>query len=404
MTLALLATFPCGAQKLSGMWTGVLEVGVQKLSIVFSLSQDETGNDVCTLYSPDQAALSIAATINHLSADSINVSAPTIGMAYGGKLSADTIRGTFEQNGLKLPLALGKKNRPQTPMPNFPYATEEVSFVNSGANATLAGTLTYPVGYETGKKVPVVLLVTGSGQQNRDEELFNHKPFLVIADYFACHGIATLRYDDRGFGKSTGDAKNATTQDLAEDAKAGISFLREQGKFSNIGVLGHSEGASIAFMLGAKGMTDFVISLAGIGVKGDTALTAQVNRMAELMGVPAQITNTKQYRVNATLMGSPWLAFFVDYEPCPDIMATKCPVMALNGSNDVQVIASLNLEGIRRCLPPNRRNVIREYPGLNHLFQSCDTGLPNEYANIEETISPTVLKDMAEWIAEALVD
>ncbi|MCH5309333.1 MAG: alpha/beta hydrolase [Prevotella sp.] len=390
------------AQKISGTWSGMLEIGPQKLITVFHLSQDDKGNDECKLDSPDQGAKGIAATVNHLSEDSINVSVPTIGMTYAGKLLGNTIKGTFTQNGIKLPLDLKageiKRNRPQTPVAPYPYKTEEVKFVNEKANATLAGTLSYPIGYDESKKVPVVLLVTGSGRQNRDEELFDHKPFLVIADHFAKHGIATLRYDDRGFGESTGDASNATTLDNAEDAMAGVEFLRRQGKFSNIGVLGHSEGASVAFMLGAKDMADFVISLAGIGVKGDTALTAQVNRMAELMGQSAHITSVEQYRVNAELMGNKWLSFFVDYEPCADISATKCPVMALNGSNDVQVISSLNLSGIRRCLPYTEMNVVKEYPGLNHLFQPCTTGLIDEYANTEETISPMVLKDMAEWI------
>ena len=402
IVLALLATLPCGAQKLSGTWSGVLKLGIQKLSLVLHLSQDDNGNDICTLDSPDQGAKGIAGTVNYLSADTLSISIPMIKMTYTGKLTGNIIKGTFTQNGMQLPLDLEagikEKSRPQTPVPPYPYATEEVKFTNAAANATLAGTLTYPIGYEAGQKVPAMLLVSGSGSQNRDEEVFDHKPFLVIADYFARHGIAILRYDDRGFAESTGDAKNSTTRDNADDAKAGLTFLREQGKFGHIGVVGHSEGASIGFMLAAEGLTDFVISLAGIGVRGDTALTAQVNRIAELMGVPSQITNTEQYRVNAALMNHPWLSYFVDYDPCPDISATKCPVMALNGTLDVQVVADLNLEGIRRCLPNNKRNVVKEYPGLNHLFQTCTTGLPDEYDNIAETMSPIVLKDMAEWI------
>ncbi|MCH5310775.1 MAG: alpha/beta hydrolase [Prevotella sp.] len=404
IAIMMLAALPCCAQKISGTWSGVLEVGPQKLTTVFHLSQDNNGNDVCTLDSPDQGAKGITAVVNHLSEDSLNVSAPIIGMTYAGKLLGNVIKGTFTQGGMNLPLQLEagmkERNRPQTPVAPFPYKTEEVKFVNADANAMLAGTLAYPVGYEDGRKVPVVLLVTGSGQQNRDEELFDHKPFLVIADYFARHGIATLRYDDRGFASSTGDANGITTRDKAEDAKAGVEFLMQQGKFSNIGVLGHSEGASIAFMLAAEDKADFVISLAGIGVKGDTALTAQVNRMAELMGQSARIVSVEQYRANAAMMNARWLNFFIDYEPCADISASKCPVMALNGSNDVQVVSSLNLSGIRRCLSHNEMNVVREYPGLNHMFQSCTTGLVDEYANIEETISPVVLKDMAEWIAK----
>lgn len=402
MVIAWLCVLPCDAQKICGTWSGTLEVGLQKLGIVFHLSQGDNGEDICKLDSPDQGTKDIVAVVNYLSVDSINVSVSAIGMTYVGKLQEDTIRGMFTQNGIRLPLELSagvkRRNRPQTPVAPYPYKTEDVTFENVAANATLAGTLSYPVGYAEGKKVPVVLLVTGSGKQNRDEELFDHKPFLVIADYFARHGIATLRYDDRGFGASTGDSKNSTTRDNAEDARAGIDFLRQRGLFSKVGVLGHSEGASVAFMLGATDMIDFVISMAGIGVKGDTALTAQVNRIAELMGHPTRIINTEQYRVNAALMGNHWLWFFVDYDPCPDISATRCPVMALNGSDDVQVISSLNLSGIRRSLPSNDMNVVMEYPGLNHLFQSCTTGLIDEYADIEETISPIVLRDMTDWI------
>lgn len=390
------------AQKLSGIWAGTLKVGVQNLGIVFHLSQNENGNDVCTMDSPNQGVTGIATTVNHLSADSLSVSVQAIGMTYTGKLAGNTIKGTFVQNGMRFPLDLEvgveEKRRPQMPVSPYPYATEEVKFTNVAANATLAGTLTYPVGYEAGKRVPVALLVTGSGSQNRDEEVFDHKPFLIIADYFAHHGIATLRYDDRGFAESTGDAKSATTRDFAEDAKAGLAFLREQGKFGLTGVLGHSEGGTIAFMLGGERLPDFVISLAGVGVKGDTALVAQVNRMAELMGVPSQITTTEHFRTNAAMANNPWVNYILDYDPCADISATKCPVMALNGANDVQVVPHLNLEGIGRCLPDNPNNVIKVYPGLNHLFQSCTTGLPDEYVNIEETISPMVLQDMAEWI------
>ena len=243
-----------------------------------------------------------------------------------------------------------------------------------------------------------MLMVTGSGLENRDEEVFDHKPFLVIADYLARNGIATLRYDDRSFGESKGgDVKNATTKDFARDAEAGIAYLKSTKKFGKVGVLGHSEGGSIAFMLGAKDKVDFIISMAGIGVKGDTVLTAQTNKAMELAGQTKRLT-TLQYRVNTMFQKSPWLNYFIDYDPAADIAATKCPVMAINGDKDIQVISSLDLPRIKKNLHENKYNFIREYPSLNHLFQHCTTGTPSEYRSIEETISPEVLSDMAKWI------
>ena len=266
----------------------------------------------------------------------------------------------------------------------------------------MSGTLTYPVGYETMKKkdVPVVIMVSGSGLQNRDEELFNHKPFLVLADHLARHGIASLRYDDRAFGKSEGGDrihKNATTLDYKRDAEAGIQYLRSLKKFGKVGVIGHSEGGNIAFMLGADKKVDFVVSMAGVGVKVDTALTAQANKIMELQGQPTRL-NVEQYRQNVQALQSPWMDWFVGYDPTADITAVKCPVMAINGDKDCQVMSSLSLPSIERLLKSNKHNHVKEYPSLNHLFQHCQTGLPTEYGNIEETISPEVLTDIVEWI------
>ena len=312
--------------------------------------------------------------------------------------------GTFTQNGMSLPLVLTKGvsevNRPQTPQPPFPYQTEEVTFRNEKDGATLAGTLTWPVGYDPkSKKKPLVaLFVTGSGQENRDEEVFEHKPFLVIADYLARQGIATLRYDDRATGASTGgDVRNATSEDFACDAAAGLEYLRNRKTFDKTGIIGHSEGGLIAFMLGAQGKTDFVVSLAGPGVKGDTLLAAQNNRLLMLSGMPATMT-VEKLRSQQEVQQSPWIKWFIDYDPSADIAAIRCPVFALNGSYDCQVISSQNLSAIERMLPKSKKNLIKEYPGLNHLFQHCTTGIVNEYRQIEETISPEVLSDIATWI------
>lgn len=399
----LCSFFSVSAQyTMDGVWTGKLNVGPQTLTLVLHVAHEASGNAVYSLDSPDQGAMNIPVKSDYCSADSINISLEQLGLSYQGRLKGDEIVGTFTQ-GAAFPLTLKRGEetlkRPQNPMEPFPYKTEEVTFTNATDKATLAGTLSYPTDYKKGK-TPVVLMVTGSGQENRDEEVFGHKPFLVIADYLARHGVASLRYDDRGFGKSTGgDVKHATTADFARDAASGIEFLRTLKCFSKVGVLGHSEGGSIAFMLGAKGKVDFVISMAGIGVRGDTALTAQANRLLELSGQPMRLS-TLQYHVNAYMKKSPWLNFFMDYDPSDDITKTLCPVMAINGERDVQVISSLNLIGIKGHLTENPKNFVKEYPALNHLFQHCTTGNVSEYRMIEETISPEVLEDIARFIKQ----
>lgn len=391
------------AQKpIEGDWMGKLNLGPQSLTIVLHVNCNAQGKVECTLDSPDQGVKGIAVETDYCSSDSISVSIASLALSFQGKLKGDEIVGTFIQ-GQSFPLILKrgeeKLNRPQNPVAPYPYKTEEVAFKNVADGATLVGTLSYPVGYKKGK-TPVVLMVTGSGQENRDEEIFDHKPFLVIADYLARHGVATLRYDDRGFGKSTGgDVEHATTLDFMRDAASGVDFLRTSKQFGKVGILGHSEGGSIAFMLGAKGKIDFVISMAGIGVKGDTALTAQANKILELTGQSMHFS-THQYRMNAIIERSPWLNFFIDYDPSGDISKTLCPVMAINGSRDVQVIPSLNLMGIKAHLKPNSKNIIKEYPSLNHLFQHCKTGNVLEYRMIEETISPEVLEDIVRFIKQ----
>ena len=391
------------AQKpIEGDWMGKLNLGSQSLTIVLHVNCDAQGKAECTLDSPDQGAKGIAVETDYCSSDSISVSLASLALSFQGKLKGDEIVGTFSQ-GQSFPLVLKrgeeKLNRPQNPVAPYPYKTEEVAFKNVADGATLVGTLSYPIGYKKGQ-TPVVLMVTGSGQENRDEEVFDHKPFLVIADYLARHGVATLRYDDRGFGKSTGgDVGHATTLDFMRDAASGVDFLRTSKQFGKVGILGHSEGGSIAFMLGAKGKVDFVISMAGVGVKGDTALTAQANKILELTGQSMRFS-THQYRMNAIIKRSPWLNFFIDYDPSEDISKTLCPVMAINGSRDIQVISSLNLAGIKAHLKPNPKNIIKEYPSLNHLFQHCKTGNVSEYRIIEETVSPEVLEDIVRFIKQ----
>ena len=404
LILALANALTATAQdELIGSWTGKLDLGVAKLTLVFHLKQAD-GRVKVTMDSPDQSAMGIPCTKDFLSYDSLAVSVKSINASYSGRLKDGKIVGTFKQNGLSLPLVLAKGTeelrRPQNPQPPFPYETEEVTFSNERDSATLAGTLVLPVGYNPkSKKKPVVaLFITGSGQENRDEEIFDHKPFLVIADYLARHGIATLRYDDRATGASKGgDVRNATSEDFARDAAAGLAYLRSRKAFSKVGIIGHSEGGLIGFMLGAQGKADFLVSLAGPGVKGDTLTTSQRNRMLELYGGTGTMT-VDSIRNLPEIQRVPWYKWFIDYDPAADIAATRCPVFALNGDHDWQVISSLNLTAIKRLLPKSKKNVTKEYPGLNHLFQHCTTGLMNEYRQIEETIAPEVLSDIAEWI------
>ena len=388
---------------LLGSWSGKLKIGSMSLTIVLHLEQAD-GYVKASLDSPDQGAKGISVFKEYLSDDSVAVKVESLDVTYRAKLKDGKLDGKFTQRGFTFPLVMTKGvpevKRPQMPQPPFPYETEEVTFKNEIDGATLAGTLTWPVDYipKSKKKPMVVLFVSGSGQQNRDEELFEHKPFLVIADYLARHGIATLRYDDRATGQSVGgDVKNATSEDFARDAAAGIQFLRSKRAFSKVGILGHSEGGLIAFMLGGQKKTDFIVSLAGPGVQGDTLLTTQGNRIMLLSGQLPTMT-VKKYRQQEAVQQTPWIRWFIDYNPSDNIRKTYCPVFALNGDRDCQVISSQNLTAIERLLPKSTQNQIKEYSGLNHLFQHCTTGLPTEYGEIEETISPEVLKDIAKWI------
>lgn len=410
--LSLLIAFACltgqaqvqPTSALVGSWNGKLNFGSMSLTLVLHLEQAD-GYVVATLDSPDQGAKGIPAKKEFLSDDSVAVNVEAIGMTYRAGLKDGKLVGKFTQNGMTLPLVLTRGDvpqhkRPQKPQPPYPYTTKEVTFKNEKDGATLAGTLTYPVGYDVQakKKPTVVLLVSGSGLQNRDEELMDHSPFLVIADFLARQGIASLRYDDRTVGASVGgDTSKATTEDYMRDAQAGIEFLRSQKQFGKVGLLGHSEGGAIAFLLGARKKTDFIISLAGPGVKGDTLLAAQNNRIMELSGQPGKVT-TSMLRQQPDVQKTPWLQWFINYDPSADIRNTRCPVFALNGDRDCQVISSQNLTAVQRLLPKSKQNLVKEYPGLNHLFQHSTTGLPAEYASIEETISPEVLDDISRWL------
>ena len=408
LLLLSVTSYGATAGNIEGTWHGTLKLNAMKLSIVMHFS-----DNACTLDSPDQGAKGIKGEVREITAEKVDVAFPTLNATYTGVLKDGKIEGTFTQMGYKLPLVLEEgqpvRIRPQTPQPPFPYQTEEVSFVNTEDSASLAGTLTYPVGYNSKRKVPVVIMVTGSGLQNRDEELFEHKPFLVIADFLARNGIASLRYDDRGAGLSTGDIENVTTEGFCRDAAAGIAFLRKTGHFSKIGVLGHSEGGSIAFMLAAQKKCDFIVSMAGPGLRGDSIIVEQTNELLRQQGQPETMT-VRQMRLTMLLQKTnPWYDYFVDFDPAPVIKQIKCPALLLNGDKDSQVMAASNIPVIQALLSDNEKHqlpdnqVIKVYPGLNHLFQHCTTGMPAEYGSIEETISEEVLHDIAEWVKNTTI-
>ncbi len=431
------------AQKLKGSWTGKLSVQGTQLTLVFHFEKDKNNGFIVTMDSPDQSVKGVPATMNSLTADSVDIAVSSIGARYLGKQQGDHIQGVFTQFGRSFSLMLNRGveelKRPQTPHAPYPYQTEEVTFQNAKASAVFSGTLTYPVGYEqmNKQKVPVVLMVTGSGQENRNEEMFDHQPFLVLADYLARHGIASLRYDDRGFAKSTGDASQSTMKDNAEDARCGFNYLKSLKKFGKIGVMGHSEGGSIAMMLAAEGLPDFIVSLAGMAERGDILMLRQVYQAMEARGGasfardyckvlgaiyayrnakkdisrPEVVLDTLLKQTNVSLpalsrqsllpvitMQTPWVLDFIATDMACYLPKIKCPVMAVNGSKDVQVDAHDNLSALRKGLKPNKKNLIKEYEGLNHLFQHCTTGQTTEYRLIEETFAPEVMQDISDWI------
>ncbi len=391
------------AQSLNGDWTGKLQVA-PGASLKLVLHINSSDNSI-TMDSPNQGAFGIKAEPVYLQNDSVNFKIASLQMSYEGKFTDNKLSGTFQQAGVKLPLSfekgVTKAVRPQTPQPPFPYKEEEVRIENAKGGAVLAGTLILPENYS--KSTPVVVMVTGSGQQNRDEELFEHKPFAVIADYLARNGIASLRYDDRGAGESTGDIANATTEDYASDAKAVLSWLRRNKRFGKTGIIGHSEGGIIAYMLAAdnstpNGIPDFIVSIAGPSVKGSEILDYQ-NKEA-LMATGIKEAQAVEYAANALkeIEKYPkmvWMRYFLQYDPANDLKKLKVPAFIIYGEKDRQVPASLNLEPVRTLAP---KATIKSYPDLNHLMQHAVTGSVGEYASITETISPEVLADIVAFI------
>ncbi len=433
------AAFSLSAGDLTGSWSGQLKLPTKhSLKLVFHINPD----GAVTMDSPDQGAHGIECMTVFLSDDSINIKNLKLRVNYAGHLEGDKIVGTFKQGMMKLPLTLhpgeNKAKRPQTPAPPFPYTTEEVSIPAPGDSIVLAATLTVPE--NASKRTPVVILVTGSGLQNRDEELFEHKPFAVIADYLARNGIASLRYDDRGFGQSSGDPTKATTADFAADAKAVADWISKQRRFGKVGIIGHSEGGMIAYILGAqKHGPDFIISIAGPSIKGTKTIAYQ-NKIALInSSIPEQqaedfesaIEKVVEYKLTASPQpedadsliaefypqhdddivtrqlaaaiktsltadsSNPWMDYFLAYDPASDIKSLKIPALIIYGEKDRQVPPSLNAAPARNYAP---KATVKVYPGLNHLMQHAVTGDVDEYKTIEETISPEVLADIVDFI------
>ena len=422
LALAML-TFTANAQE--GSWNGELDVMGTKLPLVFNFSPNG-----CTMDSPSQNAKGIPAEKTVSDDGTIKVKVGMIGATFEGKMADGEIKGTFTQNGFPLPLTLkaGKLavKRPQTPVPPFPYKEESVSFTNAGY--TFNGTLTLPENYT--KQTPVVLMVTGSGQQNRDEELFEHKPFAVIADALARQGIASLRYDDRGWGDKSVNFANFTTDDFRQDAAAALPLLRK--RFNKVGILGHSEGGTIAMMLAAEGKVDFIVSLAGMAISGKETLVMQNRQAMSSIGLPNEMVDTYCNSISKALdeiasgkkaseiniddtpealkpitikalqqADTPYIRHFLTIDVSKQLSKIKCPVLALNGTKDTQVDCAANTTLLEKGLI-NSKHTIKKIEGVNHLFQHCTTGNVVEYQQIEETIASEVLEIIYSWINNEL--
>ena len=421
LTSVVFAMMALAANAQEGTWNGELNVMGNKVPLVFNFSTNG-----CTIDSPSQGVNGIQAEKTVKDDGTIKVKVGMIGATFEGKMIDGEIKGTYVQNGFPLPLTLkpGKLvvKRPQTPVPPFPYKEEAVSFTN--AQYTFNGTLTLPENYS--KNTPVVLMVTGSGQQNRDEELFSHKPFAVIADALARQGIASLRYDDRGWGDESVNFADFTTDDFRQDAAAALPLLRK--RFNKVGILGHSEGGTIAMMLAAEGKADFIVSLAGMAISGKETLIMQNRQAMSAIGLPKETVDSYCNSISKALdeiasgkkaseiniddvpvalkpitikalqqADTPYIRHFLTVDVGKLLPEIKCPVLALNGTKDTQVDCDANTTRIEKGLA-NCKHSIKKIDGVNHLFQHCNTGIVTEYQQIEETIAPEVLQVVEKWI------
>ena len=435
---------PAKPSDIDGAWMGTLDTGSIKLRVVFHILNTADGL-TATLDSPDQGMKGMSTSAVTRTGSSLKIEADKIGGVFEGKIAADlsSIDGKWTQGGGTMPLVLKRlkdaaeleQRRPQTPVKPYPYREEDVSYENKEQNVTLAATLTIPQGKGP---FPGVVLITGSGPQDRDETLLGHKPFLILSDYLTRHGIAVLRADDRGVGKSTGVFSKATTADFSTDAEAGVAYLKTRAEVDphKIGLIGHSEGGVIAPMVAARNKdVAFIVMMAGTGVPGDQVIVAQLKAIDIASGKSEQDAEKEagkqqeivklietekddtllqkelrekmagdvpeaQIGMEISQLTSTWFRYFLTYDPAPALRKVTCPVLAINGSLDKQVLPDQNLPPIRKALEEagNKHFEIDELPGLNHLFQTAKTGSPAEYAQIEETMSPVALDKMAVWI------
>lgn len=407
----LLAALSLAAQGPVGNFVGELQVPGAKLRVGLVISAASAGGYTAEIVSIDQGNSKMAVT-------SITVEGPTIKFIAGGArasfegtLSEDgkIITGKFTQ-GLVLDLVftrvaeIPKLTRIQDPQPPFRYRIDEVSFNGGAKDVVLAGTLTYP---RNATKAPAVVLVTGSGPQNRDEELLGHKPFWIWADTLTKAGFAVLRYDDRGVAKSTGKFKGTTTADFALDAKAAVEYLRYRPDIdgSKIVVMGHSEGGLIAPIVASEDeKLAGIVLLAGPGITGEAILRKQIPDLVKAAGASDAIAATQLASIEKEAQTEPWLKFFWHYDPAPTIKKVKCPVLAINGELDLNVNADTNLAAIEAALKEggNNRYLLRKLPKLNHLLQTAITGSGQEYAKIEETVAPLALDEVTAWLKQTL--
>jgi len=432
------------SQDLIGSWSGKLDFGVQKLTFVVHINQAD-GKWTAKADSPDQSAFGIPFQIE-VKGDSVLLHNPQ-GISLKLKHSeGDNLKGYFSQIGMTIPVVLVKgaaiiqpksSVKFQTPKPPYAYDTLDVIIPNTYVNISLAGTLTKP---RSKGKFPAVILVTGSGPQDRDETLFGHKPFKVLADYLTRNGIIVLRYDDRGVGKSAGSFEKATIDDFSKDALSALDFLKKQPDvdINKIGIIGHSEGGLIANLLAGQGVPNvsFIVTLAAPTIPIRDLMVEQLysvgksEGMSEFQLAMAKEINKKNFDVvksdlntdeafaqlkknmnileesdkNAAIrremltLLAPAYRYFVRIDPTNFLKKIYIPVFGAFGTLDVQVPSTLNLRGYHDNLPENSKTVLKEYEGMNHLFQKSKSGKVSEYAQIDETINEQVLKDIAEWI------
>ena len=442
-------------QDITGQWNGALKIQGTQMRLVFNVTQSDNGFS-STMDSPDQGAKGIPTTTTSFENSILKITISNAKIEYEGTLGEDNIIvGTFKQGGQSFPMNLSKEKiakeklvRPQEPIKPFPYYSEDITFENKKVGINLAGTLTLP---NKEGVFPVVILISGSGPQNRDEELLGHKPFLVLSDFLTKNGIAVLRYDDRGIAMSKGDFKTATSADFATDVESAIAYLKTRKEINKnkIGLIGHSEGGLIAPMVASKSKdVAFIVLLAGTGIQGDSLLLLQKKLIEEASGVskediqkgqssnrkvfdivnksisleqlnsdltiyfkqilkdnpntqkPAEMSDDDFVKLQVKQIASPWMQYFIKYNPAPALEKVKCPVLAVNGEKDLQVPPKENLEAIKKALTKggNKSVTTKELPNLNHLFQECKTGSPDEYATIEQTFSPNALTEILKWL------